>query len=804
MRTCCTLLICLFASCLGALAQNPSSIFPPMFDNANAGTDFTFSVPPAYAQSGTDNRISIFVSAPWSAEVTVEIKKLNLVRSIKTIAYETSAIHLSPAEAEVFVKNPNDEAPADDVFAGAGIRVHSDLPIVAHVELEYEFTGDGAMLIPDAALGTEYVVSSYPDVSAMYDELELPSETTVTAIEDGTTVWFTLGGNALTEATNGMKSGETRQYTLNAGDVLSIATATFEGDVSGSYVRATKPVAVYSGNQCANVPTIIRWCDYILCSETPMHAWGKTYHFPTILGRQANAYLQIMAAADDTEVLRDGVPVALINGPGGVRGVGFYSSVSLDGSQRGINYSSDKAINITWLNPGTERDGVQTEPFAMPLIPVEQYSRFVWLNMPHTASERFQRSSLSVIYALSDNGVVPPDLEILVRIGGTMAWTRLSDSFGSSPGSIFPGKVNGKTWAEKRLIVADGTDIYAIRSLGDPFAVYLTGVSGAESYGMRAAARFNDLTVDDHLPPINIFTTDIPSFLQGEFMDVGAQPIPSGLAAVNIQPDESYNLLLNVADFTPGTPEAVAWTAVPQDINAEGRLVVVLVDRAGNSRRVEIHYTPKNPGLGGAPAVVEFGATPLQSTRTRTAVIQNLSESEIIQITDLQIIGGDQEFALASSAPAVPFTLAPKGQPGDNAELVFLFTPQSPGHKQALVWISSNIGNFVCILLDGVALDVASDVRPEFTLRNVVHTFDVSANPAPESVQLSFELETSAQTDIVLYNLLGIELMRRRLGVLRAGPRQVQVQLGALPIGSYFGRIIAGDAVGQFHVTVLR
>ncbi len=800
MRTCCILLLCLLASCPGLIAQNPASVFPPMFDNANAGTDFTFSVPPAYARGGSDNRISIFVSAPWSAEVTVEIKALNLVRSISTVACETSVIHLSPAEAEVFVKNPSDEAPAKDVFAGAGVRVHSDLPIVAHVELEYEFTGDGAMLIPDAALGTEYVVSSYADVSAMYDELELPSETTVTAIEDGTTVWFTLGGNALTETTNGMKTGDTRQYTLNAGDVLSIATATLEGDVSGSYVRATKPVAVYSGNQCANVPTIIRWCNYIMCSETPLHAWGKTYHFPTILGRKDNAYLQIMAAADDTEVLRDGVPFTNIDGPGGVQGVGFHSSVSLDDSQRGVNFSSDKTINITWLNPGTERDGVQTEPFAIPLIPVEQYSRFVWLNMPHNASERFQRSSLSVIYALSDNGVVPPELEILVRIGGNVVWNRLSDSFGASPGSIFPGEVNGKTWAEKRLIVESAAQIYAIRSLGDPFAVYLTGASGAESYGMRAAARFKDLTTDDQLPPINIFTTDIPSFLQGEFMDVSARPIPSGLAAVNIQPNESYNLLLNVAEFTPGTTDAVEWTAVPQNINAEGRLVVVLVDRAGNARRVEIHYTPKHPGLGAAPAVVEFGATQQQSTRTRTATIQNLSESETIQVLDLQIIGGEGEFALESGVPSIPFTLTPQAE----IELTFRFEPQGAGHKQALVWISTNIGNFVCIMLDGQALDVASDVRPEFTVRNVLHTVDVLAIPSPESVRLSFELESSAQTDLVLYNLLGIEVMRRRLGVLRAGPSQVRLQLDVLPIGSYFGRIIAGDAVGQFRLTALR
>jgi len=126
-----------------------------------------------------------------------------------------------------------------------------------------------------------------------------PSIFSVVATQDATTVTIKFSSNTL--AGTGISAytpGHQDQFTLNRGDVLQIAgswpstcskwvTDKSGGfshcdtgvayDVTGSYINANKPVAVFSGHNCAYVPFNVQACDHIEEQMFPVETWGNHY-----------------------------------------------------------------------------------------------------------------------------------------------------------------------------------------------------------------------------------------------------------------------------------------------------------------------------------------------------------------------------------------------------------------------------------------------------------------------------------------------------------------------------------------------
>lgn len=626
--------------------------------NNNLGNEFWMSFPPCYEQGGNDNQLVLYISSQVETNVKVEIPGRGVVKTQKTVPNDIIFFSLSPAEGQPFNKSPNQAAPSQDLYTGAGVHVIADDPVVVYGVTRFQFTSDSFLAIPVNSLGTEYVVSAYADMSAMYPGFNLPSETTITAAYDDTKVFFTLGGNALTTTNNGMTEGKTRSYTLNKGDVVAISSVTSEGDVSGSYVRSTKPVAVVSGNQCANVPTIIRWCDYIVEMQQPMHAWSTAYHVPSFATRQHTPYVKVYAKKPGTVVWMDNTQFGIIEkGKGGSEGLGFIHKPVADGEPTPHVIWSEDPIYVEVFNRGQEADNITSDPFQMTMTPSDQYQKEIVFNTPGVAQLQFAKNWANIVYELDENGVVPDDLEMAVVSGGEFTWSRVKDTYGSTPGYVFVKEINGKKYAMKSIELPDPAGVYKLRA-DKPIACYINGAQDYDTYGHPASIALRDLeNVEDEDKPVVTYTVGCDGNVEDGIVRDKPEDdaIRSNMARIFMVKDFSCNYELTYEEFVPGQANQVEWQLRVIDPKQSGRAVVVFTDRNCNFETVIVEYDAFNVAI--VEEETDFGKFKPGDSRVETVKVINMNPTGPVTIERLELRDGAQGFEILNSSPALPATL---------------------------------------------------------------------------------------------------------------------------------------------------
>lgn len=186
--------------------------------------------------------------------------------------------------------------------SGTGIRnsgfmVDSPTAIAGYFINRAQASTDMTYLLDGAALGTKYVVASQG--AGFFEGSQVAIHATVNA----TTVTFTpRGGAPIT-------------VTLNAGETYKYAGGTV--DLTGSFVDADKPVAVFSGHACAQVPVGTTFCDTLLEQAIPTSNLSKDYLLTASKGSQLatnrSDLVRVIATQNGTQVKRDGVVVATLN-----------------------------------------------------------------------------------------------------------------------------------------------------------------------------------------------------------------------------------------------------------------------------------------------------------------------------------------------------------------------------------------------------------------------------------------------------------------------------------------------------------
>ncbi|MDW7997783.1 MAG: IgGFc-binding protein, partial [Bacteroidota bacterium] len=504
------------------------------FKNSNVGTEFYFSFPPCFEDEafGGQNNVVIYIASWVRGKVKVEVTAKGFLRELYTIPNDVVEVVLTPEIGQPYRKRGTQDPPSEDEpYRAAGIRVVAEVPVAVYGVTRYVYTTDAFMVIPVSMLGTEYVIASYPDMVGMYMPwyTNIPSETVIVAAHDNTEVFFTLYGNPSTRTSGGMRPGQTKRWTLNKGDVVAIGTVGPEADLSGSLVRATKPVAVVSGNQCTNVPTSIRWCDFTCEMELPTYAWGRTYFVTPIFGgsrfRGQNSVIRIFAKESNTKVYLDGQEWAVIRrGPGGMRGEGWLDIEDPDPAEvRPIVISADKPIQVVQYNKGQESDWIPTDPFEMALPSLEQSQTHVIFATPGAAGGAvapFGRNFINLVFPLNEDGTVPSDLEFGELRGGQIVWTPVRSRF--DPTRVpFRIRVNGRLWAFKVLRLPN-TGAFQIRSRSGnfPFMAYSYGGSDYDSYGFVTTMAFGKmLDPADTLPPLVTWSQRCDGFVEGFAVD---------------------------------------------------------------------------------------------------------------------------------------------------------------------------------------------------------------------------------------------------------------------------------------------
>ena len=84
-----------------------------------------------------------------------------------------------------------------------------------------------------------------------------------------------------------------------AGSTLLIAHTS---DLTGTIIRSSKPIAVFSGHQCAQVPAGSTACDHLVEQIPPQTTWGYTFLLNPLGARESGDLYRVATVYDNTEV----------------------------------------------------------------------------------------------------------------------------------------------------------------------------------------------------------------------------------------------------------------------------------------------------------------------------------------------------------------------------------------------------------------------------------------------------------------------------------------------------------------------
>jgi len=212
----------------------------------------------------------------------------------------------------------NEPPPFETSLTRIAWHIQSNRPVVAYqfnpICCNYSFTNDASILLPKGALTENYVALTYPTWNPS-TTTSYPSTLTIVAIEDDTQVEVRLRDPRIRPSMQGVvpDADGVLTVTMNAQEVLNIESAADvpEVDLTGSVVAASKPVAVYGGHTCTNIPISLSACDHVEQQLFPSETWGQNYVAAPLKlrgdGRRTRegTYWKILARRDGTEVVFD-------------------------------------------------------------------------------------------------------------------------------------------------------------------------------------------------------------------------------------------------------------------------------------------------------------------------------------------------------------------------------------------------------------------------------------------------------------------------------------------------------------------
>lgn len=148
----------------------------------------------------------------------------------------------------------------------------SEISTVIIFDSYYKYTNDGTSIIPTRKLSTEYLITTV-----------LPGEDSGNQIAVGSFHSETHLKIKLEMRGNGTLTVYGVQY--STGDTLSISLEKFEtfqinyhGDLSGTFISANKPCAVFSGNRCKTFPGTT--CSHMVSQLPPIREYDNEYIIP--------------------------------------------------------------------------------------------------------------------------------------------------------------------------------------------------------------------------------------------------------------------------------------------------------------------------------------------------------------------------------------------------------------------------------------------------------------------------------------------------------------------------------------------
>lgn len=323
------------------------------------------------------------------------------------------------------------------VVENKGFRIESESPLSGYYLNRRTASTDMTYLIDGDRLGTDHVVAGYQNIRN--------DQISVQAKADNTVVTFQP------------KNAEQFQVTLNAGQTYMYTAAT---NLTGSRVTSTLPIAVFSGNACANVPSSTQACDHLVEQIPSVDKLSSTYLLAQTprTGSNGNVY-RAVATQDGTEVRTNGTLVATLN-------AGQFHEGRIVG---GVELIASKPILLAQYLIGQVEAGELTDP-AMVIVPgSDQWLKSYVFAAPSGAAD-FGVDFVSIVIRTTDVGSL--------RLDGEAPNTASFQTLGSTAFSF--GNIDVSLKVGAFSISADSE-----------FQLLLSGFANADSYFTYGGAAFS-------------------------------------------------------------------------------------------------------------------------------------------------------------------------------------------------------------------------------------------------------------------------------------------------------------------------
>jgi hypothetical protein len=381
---------------------------PDAIDRTYVGCDYYPTVTTNSLLEANAANFAIAVSNTTANESTVTITRGKNVIASKKVAASSVELILLPWVMEL--KKPGNTLLLNDgayrVRSTQPITVYQFNPLEYTAGGQYTYTNDASLLLPTTAWKSTYMVASrgvWKGYSGFYS---------VVAGMDNTTVTLQPTGGVSIKPGGGVPANGAAQIVMNRGAVLQVLAAS--GDSTGTVVTADKPVQVFGGHNCTNVPDNIVACDHLEESMFPIDTLGKDYLItaPAIPGQvQPKVNIVRIIAVEGATVLKYDPPVG--GAPLNLGGAGQFLEINTADSFR---ITADKRILVAQYMEGQAAGGGSGDPAMTLAVPIGQNLTSYLFHAPKNYETNYVNIVGPVAAAVTLDGNVVP---AFTPIGGT-------------------------------------------------------------------------------------------------------------------------------------------------------------------------------------------------------------------------------------------------------------------------------------------------------------------------------------------------------------------------------------------------
>ncbi|WPR76763.1 PKD domain-containing protein [Algoriphagus sp. NG3] len=406
---------------------------------------------------GASDRAVLEIAAIEDAELTIEY--LGNIRSQSLAKGQRFNLIVDSQDLDLFHR-------FSERVENKGIFISSTGNLSVYAFNERIRSADGTVVLPVAALGKEYLVTSHYErltAPVEYDgNIDDESSLLVIATEDNTQVEITksIGGSPIILNLNRGQSYQIKEnYDLTGSRVRVI----------GEDVSSCKKIAVFGGNKWTSVGNCGAANDNLFQQAYPLNTWGQSFTHVGLRGRSSGELVKVLAAENDTDVVVNGTTRASLSATEFVT----------------LSFSADEVVSITTSKPSSvtvfaksqecnnanSGNFEQGDPFMITYSPNEQLLKEV------------EFSALSIV-SISVNYV-----NIIVP-AGAQGNTILD---GRNVGAEFTPVPGNASFFYARISISKG-----LHSLTNPdgFIAYVYGFGFLESYGYAVGAALDNLNFE--------------------------------------------------------------------------------------------------------------------------------------------------------------------------------------------------------------------------------------------------------------------------------------------------------------------